>query len=107
MAGYGLDESGLERLISSTYSLLGLISFLTCSDVEVRAWTVPANTTALKAAGAVHTDFEKKFIRAEVVNWKELVDHGGYAGLRGTPLLRLEGKDYIVQDGDVLLIRHG
>lgn len=107
MASYGLTEPGLERLIKSTYHLLGLMSFLTAGDTEVRAWTVEQGSTAPKAAGAIHTDFEKKFIRAEVVNWKHLVDHNGYAGLRGTPLLRLEGKEYIVQDGDVLVIRHG
>jgi ribosome-binding ATPase len=107
MTSYGLKEPGLERLIQSTYSLLGLMSFLSAGETEVRAWTVPVHSTAVKAAGAIHTDFEKKFIRAEVVNWQHLVDHNGYAGLRGTPLLRLEGKEYIVQDGDVLVIRHG
>jgi len=107
MASYGLKESGLERLISATYSLLGLMSFLTAGETEVRAWTIPVNSTALKAAGAIHTDFEKKFIRAEVANWRALVDHGGYAGAREKGLLRLEGKEYIVRDGDVLVIRHG
>ncbi len=107
MESYGLTESGLERLINSTYTLIGLMSFLTAGETEVRAWTIPQKSTAVKAAGAIHTDFEKKFIRAEVVNWKHLVEHNGYAGLRGTPLLRLEGKEYIVQDGDVLVIRHG
>ena len=106
MATYGLTESGLERLIQRTYDLLGLMSFLTAGDTEVRAWTIPKHCTAPKAAGAIHSDFEKKFIRAEAVHWKELVDHNGYAGLRGTPLLRLEGKEYIVKDGDVLVIRH-
>lgn len=107
MESYGLKESGLERIIAGTYRLLGLMSFLTAGETEVRAWTIPIHSTAVKAAGAIHSDFEKKFIRAEVVNWKVLVDHNGYAGLRGTPLLRLEGKDYIVQEGDVLVIRHG
>jgi GTP-binding protein YchF len=107
LAGYGLKESGLERLVSATYSLLGLMSFLTAGETEVRAWTVPVNSSALRAAGTIHTDFERKFIRAEVVNWKELVEHGGYAGARDRGLLRLEGKDYIVKDGDVLVIRHG
>jgi GTP-binding protein YchF len=107
LESYGLREPGLDRLIARTYELLGLMSFLTAGETEVRAWTVPIHSTAVKAAGAIHSDFEKKFIRAEVVNWKELVDHNGYAGLRGTPLLRLEGKDYIVKDGDVLVIRHG
>jgi GTP-binding protein YchF len=107
LASYGLSESGLERLIAATYSLLGLMSFLTAGEDECRAWTVPIGSHAVKAAGAIHTDFEKKFIRAEVVDWKALVDHGGYAGVREKGLLRLEGKDYIVRDGDVLVIRHG
>jgi GTP-binding protein YchF len=107
LASYGLQESGLERLISATYSLLGLMSFLTAGEDECRAWTIPMNSPAVKAAGAIHSDFEKKFIRAEVVNWKSLVDLGGYAGVREKGLLRLEGKEYIVKDGDVLVIRHG
>jgi len=107
LASYGLKESGLERLISATYSLLGLMSFLTAGETEVRACTIPKNSTAVAAAGAIHTDFEKKFIRAEVVNWQVLVDQGGYAGARDKGLLRLEGKDYIVREGDVLVIRHG
>ncbi len=107
LKSYGLQESGLERLISATYSLLGLMSFLTAGETEVRAWTIPGNSTAQKAAGAIHSDFEKKFIRAEVVNWKSLVDLNGYAGVREKGLLRLEGKEYIVKDGDVLVIRHG
>jgi len=107
LASYGLKESGLERLISATYALLGLMSFLTAGETEVRAWTIPMHSTAVKAAGAIHSDFEKKFIRAEVVNWKALIDHDGYAGVREKGLLRLEGKEYIVKDGDVLVIRHG
>jgi hypothetical protein len=106
LASYGLQESGLQRLISATYSLLGLMSFLTAGEDECRAWTIPMNSTAVKAAGAIHSDFEKKFIRAEVVNWKSLTDLGGYAGVREKGLLRLEGKEYIVKDGDVLVIRH-
>ncbi len=106
LASYGLKESGLERLISATYSLLGLMSFLTAGETEVRAWTIPVHSTAVKAAGAIHSDFEKKFIRAEVVNWKPLIDLGGYPGVREKGLLRLEGKEYIVKDGDVLVIRH-
>ena len=90
MASYGLKESALERLIQSTYALLGLMSFLTAGETEVRAWTIPVHSTAIKAAGTIHTDFERKFIRAEVVNWKDLAEHGGYAGLRGSALLRLE-----------------
>jgi len=107
LASYGLKESGLERLISATYALLGLMSFLTAGEDECRAWTIPLNSSAPKAAGAIHSDFEKKFIRAEVVNWKALVDLGGYAGVREKGLLRLEGKEYVVKDGDVLVIRHG
>ena len=103
---YGLQDSGLERMISATYSLLGLMSFLTAGETEVRAWTIPQNSTAVKASGAIHSDFEKKFIRAEVVNWKALVDLGGYVGVKEKGLLRLEGKEYIVKDGDVLVIRH-
>jgi len=94
-------------MISATYALLGLMSFLTAGETEVRAWTVPVQSTAVKAAGAIHSDFEKKFIRAEVVNWKNLVDLGGYPGVREKGLLRLEGKEYVVKDGDVLVIRHG
>jgi GTP-binding protein YchF len=106
LVSYGLKESGLERLISATYSLLGLMSFLTAGETEVRAWTIPIGSTAVKAAGAIHSDFEKKFIRAETVNWKQLVDLEGYPGVREKGLLRLEGKEYIVKDGDVLVIRH-
>ncbi len=107
LASYGLGEAGLERLISATYSLLGLMSFLTAGEDECRAWTIPMQSTAVKAAGAIHSDFEKKFIRAEVVNWKTLIDLGGYPGARDKGQLRLEGKEYIVKDGDVLVIRHG
>jgi GTP-binding protein YchF len=106
LASYGLNESGLERLISATYALLGLMSFLTAGEDECRAWTIPAHSTAVKAAGAIHSDFEKKFIRAEVVNWKTMIDLGGYSGARDKGQLRLEGKEYIVKDGDVLVIRH-
>jgi len=107
LSSYGLEESGLERLIAATYRLQGLMSFLTAGETEVRAWTIPVDSRAQNAAGAIHTDLEKKFIRAEVVNWKNLVDLNGYPGVREKGLLRLEGKDYIVKDGDVLVIRHG
>ena len=107
LESYGLSESGLDRLIRATHSLLGMISFLTASENEVRAWTIPRNTPAGKAAGTIHTDFEKKFIRAETIHWEGLVQAGGYAEARRAGRLRLEGKDYIVQEGDVLLIRHG
>ncbi len=107
LTSYGLTEPGLNRLISASYRLLGLMSFLTAGETEVRAWTVPLESTAPKAAGAIHSDFEKKFIRAEVVNWKNLVELKGYPGVREKGLLRLEGKEYVVKDGDVLVIRHG
>ncbi len=106
MASYGLPGTSLDRLINSMYTLLGLMSFLTAGETEVRAWTIPVACTAVKAAGAIHSDFEKKFIRAEVVNWQTLVDQNGYHGLREKGQLRLEGKEYIVKDGDVLVIRH-
>jgi hypothetical protein len=106
LQSYGLKEPGLHRLISATYSLLGVMSFLTAGETECRAWTVPVGSKAPQAAGAIHSDFEAKFIRAEVVNWKDLVDAGGYSGLREKAQLRLEGKEYIVKDGDVLVIRH-
>jgi len=107
LASYSLTESGLLRLIQASYSLLGLMSCLTASESEVRAWTIPKHLPAIQAAGAIHTDFQKKFIRAEVIQWHELVELGGYPQAREKGRLRVEGKDYIVQDGDVLLIRHG
>jgi hypothetical protein len=106
LASYGLKQSGMERMIAATYALLGLMSFLTAGETEVRAWTIPMDSKAVHAAGAIHSDFEKKFIRAEVVNWQALLDHDGYPGVRDKGLLRLEGKEYIVKDGDVLVIRH-
>jgi hypothetical protein len=107
LTSYGLKDPGLDRMIAATYALLGLMSFLTAGETEVRAWTIPMNSSAQKAAGAIHSDFEKKFIRAEVVNWKVLIEHDGYPGVKEKGLLRLEGKEYIVKDGDVLVIRHG
>jgi len=107
VASYGLPESGLKRVIQAGYELLGVLSFLTAGETDVRAWTLPRGSTAPQAAGVIHTDFEKRFIRAEVAGWKTLVELGGYAGAREKGLLRLEGKDYVVQDGDVLVIRHG
>lgn len=107
LESYGLAESGIERLVGATYELLGLMSFLTAGESECRAWTIPRNASAVTAAGAVHTDFAKKFIRAEAIHWRRLVDLGGYAGAREQGELRLEGRDYAVQDGDVLVFRHG
>ena len=107
LESYGLSESGIERLVAATYDLLGLMSILTVGETECRAWTVPRNVSAVDAAGTIHTDFAKRFIRAETINWETLVERGGYAQAREYGDLRLEGKDYAVQDGDVLLIRHG
>ncbi len=107
LESFGLSETGIERLVSATYELLGLMSFLTVGENECRAWTVRRGCTAVDAAGAVHTDFARKFIRAETIHWKTLVDRGGYPQAREHGDLRLEGKDYAVQDGDVLVIRHG
>jgi ribosome-binding ATPase YchF (GTP1/OBG family) len=82
------------------------MSFLTAGETECRAWTIPVGSKAPQAAGAIHSDFEAKFIRAEVVNWKDLVDANGYGGLREKGQLKREGKEYVVKDGDVLVIRH-
>ncbi len=106
LGSYGLQESGLSRLIRKTYSLLGLISFLTAGEDECRAWTIPVNTRAVLAAGAIHSDLEKHFIRAETIRWDQLLEAGSEANARAKGILRLEGKDYIVQDGDVMHIRH-
>ncbi len=107
LESYGLSEPGLDRIIKATYDLLGLMSFLTAGETECRAWTIPQGSRAVKAAGTIHSDFEKKFIRAETINWERLVELGGYSPAKDKGKLRLEGKEYIVQDGDVLVIRHG
>ena len=101
----GLEEPGLHRLIREAYRLLGLESFFTQSEKEVRAWTIPIGTTARRAAGAVHTDFERGFIKAEVASFEDFVGHGGEHGTKAAGRLRVEGKDYVVQDGDVILFR--
>ena len=106
LSSYGLKESGLSRLIRTTYRLLGLVSFFTAGEDECRAWTVPANSRAVNAAGAIHSDLEKHFIRAETIRWDQLLEAGSEANARAKGTLRLEGKDYIVQDGDVMHIRH-
>jgi ribosome-binding ATPase YchF (GTP1/OBG family) len=106
LGSYGLIESGLSRLIRKSYHLLGLISFFTAGEDECRAWTIPANTRAQNGAGAIHSDLEKHFIRAETIRWDQLLEAGSEANARAKGTLRLEGKDYIVQDGDVMHIRH-
>jgi GTP-binding protein YchF len=102
---YGIAEPSLNRMIKLSYDLLGLESFFTVGEDEVRAWTVRRGATAPEAAGEVHTDLQKGFIRAEVVSYRELVDLGGYAEVKAKGKLRLEGKEYVVQDGDILNIR--
>ncbi len=98
----GLKESGLERLISTGYRTLGLITYLTSGEKEVRAWTVTRGAKAPEAAGVIHTDFERGFIRAEVIGWDRLVEAGNLANARAKGWLRTEGKEYVVQDGDVI-----
>ena len=106
LSSYGLKESGLVRLIRKSYDLLGLISFFTVGEDECRAWTVERGSRAQVAAGAIHSDLEKHFIRAETIHWDQLLDAGSEANARSRGTLRLEGKDYIVKDGDVMHIRH-
>lgn len=101
----GLKESGLEKLIRASYSLLGLLSFLTAGETETRAWTIKKGTKAPQAAGKIHSDFERGFIRAEVVNYQDLLDCGSYSAAKEKGLVGLEGKEYVVKDGDVILFR--
>lgn len=101
----GLTESGLDKLIKASYSLLGLISYLTAGEQETRAWTIKKGAKAPQAAGKIHSDFERGFIRAEVVNYQDLLDAGAYAAAKEKGLVRLEGKEYVVKDGDVILFR--
>ena len=101
----GLEESGLEKLIRASYSLLGLISYLTAGPMEVRAWTINKGTKAPQAAGKIHSDFERGFIRAEVVSYEHLVECGSYNAAKDKGLVRSEGKEYVVNDGDVILFR--
>ena len=104
-ADLGITRSGLEKLIAASYTLLGLMSYLTTGEDETRAWTIPVGCRAPKAAGKIHSDFERGFIKAEVINYQQLLDCGSYAAARDKGLVRMEGKDYIVQDGDVILFR--
>ena len=106
LASYGLKEPGLNRLIRATYDLMGLIQFFTAGEPEVRAWTIRKGSTAQKAAGAIHSDIEKGFIRAEVVKWSDLLEAGSIAVAKEKAQVRLEGKEYVVQEGDVILFRH-
>jgi ribosome-binding ATPase len=106
LASYGLTEPGLNRLIRATYDLMGFIQFFTAGEPEVRAWTIRKGATAVKAAGEIHSDIEKGFIRAEVVRWNDLVASGSVAAAKEKGQVRLEGKEYVVQEGDVILFRH-
>ncbi len=101
----GLKESGLEKLIRASYHILGLISYLTAGPKETRAWTITKGTKAPGAAGKIHSDFERGFIRAEIVSYNHLVECGSFNGAKDKGLVRSEGKEYVVQDGDVILFR--
>lgn len=101
----GLKESGLDKLVAASYSLLGLISYLTAGEDECRAWTIKKGTKAPQAAGKIHTDFERGFIKAEVVNYQDLLDNGSLAAAREKGIVGMEGKEYVVKDGDVILFR--
>lgn len=105
LAELGLKESGLDKLINASYDLLGLMSFLTAGPKEVRAWTIKKGTKAPQAAGKIHSDIERGFICAEVINYMDLIESGGTSKAKEKGLVRLEGKDYIIQDGDVVLFR--
>jgi len=106
LSSYGLHESGLVRLIRKSYELLGLISFFTAGEDECRAWTIPMGSKAPQGAGAIHSDLEHHFIRAETIRWDNLLEAGSEAAARAKGTLRLEGKEYVVKDGDVMHIRH-
>ncbi len=105
MEELGLSESGLEKLIKASYRILGLMSFLTAGEDETRAWTIKIGTKAPQAAGKIHSDFERGFIKAEVVNYRDLLEQGSLAAAREKGLVGMEGKDYVVRDGDVILFR--
>ena len=98
----GLDESGLDKVIKASYDLLGLMSFLTAGKKEVRAWTIKKGTKAPQAAGKIHTDFERGFIKAEIVSYDDLIKLGSYQKAKEAGLIRLEGKDYVMQNGDIV-----
>ena len=101
----GIKHSGLDNLIKASYNLLGLISFLTAGEKEVRAWTIKNGTKAPQAAGKIHTDFERGFIKAEVCDYHDLLELGGYVKAKEKGKVRMEGKDYVVKDGDVMLFK--
>ena len=98
----GLEESGLDKVIKASYDLLGLMSFLTAGKKEVRAWTINKGTKAPQAAGKIHSDFERGFIKAEIVSYNDLITNGTYQKVKELGLVRLEGKDYVMQEGDIV-----
>ena len=101
----GLKESGLEKLIKASYSLLGLISYLTAGPIESKAWTITRGTKAPQAAGKIHSDFERGFIKADVISYEDLIANGSMTAARDKGLVRSEGKEYVMQDGDVVLFK--
>ena len=101
----GIEQSGLEKLVVASYDLLGLMSYLTAGEKEVRAWTITKGTKAPQAAGKIHSDFEKGFIKAEVVSYDDLVEAGSFLKAKEKGKVRIEGKEYVIQDGDVVLFR--
>ena len=105
LADLGIEESGLDKLVKASYALLGLISYLTAGPKEVRAWTITKGTKAPQAAGKIHSDFDRGFIRAEIVSYDDLIREGSMNAVKEKGLLRSEGKDYVMQDGDVVLFR--
>ncbi len=107
LADLGIEGNPMDAIIKKCYDLLGLQYYFTAGEIEVRAWTIHQGWTAPEAAGVIHTDFQKKFIKAETVNWKDLVEYSGWAGAREKGRVKMEGKEYIVQDGDVMLFKFG
>ncbi len=107
LADLGISESGLEKLIRKAFDILGLQTFLTAGEIEVRAWTIKKGTKAPQAAGVIHTDFEKHFIKADVINWEEFVKSGGWAKAREEGKVRMEGRDYVMAEGDVVEFKVG
>ena len=105
LAELGIEDSGINRMIKSVYKLLNLRTFITAGEKEVHAWTIPAGAKAPQAAGVIHTDFEKGFIRAEITPYKDFIENGSYAACKDKGVTRLEGKDYVVQDGDLVHFR--
>lgn len=106
LAAVGVTQSGLDKVIAAAYDILNLMSFLTAGEKEVRAWTITKGTKAPQAAGTIHSDFETKFIRAEVINWQDLINAGSWTEAKSLGQVRMEGKDYVITDGDVVVIHH-